>query len=191
MKVGTKSLLFGVHNFIWHPFTVWLAWIYLYKQLPSWKDLICIIVHDWGYWGSPNIDGPEGEEHPRFGARIVWRLFKSNELFRLCLYHSRHYAKSDNAEPSKLCWADKYSIKFDPWFLYLPRAWLSGELREYRAIAAAREIIDIDQSHRVWYRWVVVHLQKLGTEKKGDAAPYVNNNHNKSEAEKYAKHWEV
>ncbi|MCK5235828.1 MAG: hypothetical protein KAR06_02490, partial [Deltaproteobacteria bacterium] len=60
--VGTKSLLFGVHQFIWHPITVLIAWCKLYGW-PTWPELVCIIVHDWGYWGKPNMDGPEGEKH--------------------------------------------------------------------------------------------------------------------------------
>lgn len=56
MKTGTKSLLFGVHQFIWHPLTVLLAWIKLYGW-PAWEELVCIIIHDWGYWGKSNMDG--------------------------------------------------------------------------------------------------------------------------------------
>lgn len=26
MRIGTKSILFGVHQFIWHPVTVYIAW---------------------------------------------------------------------------------------------------------------------------------------------------------------------
>lgn len=35
MNVGTKSLLFGVHQFIWHPITVTLAWHRLREAGPS------------------------------------------------------------------------------------------------------------------------------------------------------------
>ena len=43
MKVGTKSLLFGVHQLLWHPLTVWLGWIKLYKKPPSFKEAVCIL----------------------------------------------------------------------------------------------------------------------------------------------------
>ena len=74
MKIGTKSVLFGAHQFAasalrrggmvealripWDP-RLWVAFF----------------VHDLGYWGVPNMDGPEGEEHPTFGARIMGWLF--------------------------------------------------------------------------------------------------------------------
>jgi len=47
MKVGTKSLLWGVHQIFWHPLTVTLAWRELYKKWPSWKEFVCIFIHDW------------------------------------------------------------------------------------------------------------------------------------------------
>lgn len=142
MRVGTKSLLFGVHNIIWHPVTVIRAWRELYGTWPNWKELVCIVIHDWGYWGSPNMDGPEGEDHPEFGAHFAknWLDGWSNPFsladedwhyYGMCLYHSRHYARRGGKEPSKLCWADKLSIKYDPRWFYLLRARLSGELTEY------------------------------------------------------------
>lgn len=173
MKVGRKSLLFGVHQFIWHPITVLIAWCHLYGR-PSWKELICIIIHDWGYWFAPNMDGEEGEKHPVLGAEIAWLLFRKEEYYDLCLLHSRHYARRFNREPSKLCWADKLSIKYEPWWLYLPRAWASGELMEYRYVAANAGFIPLNESNKVWYAWVQDMLLKLGIEKRGNAVPYAN-----------------
>jgi len=145
MKTGTKSILFGVHQFFWHPLTVWMAWIWLYRRVPGFRETFCIIIHDWGYWGKRMMDDREGQRHPEFAAKIAGRLF--GEKYRLlCLYHSRHYAKSAGEEPSKLCWADKMSIIFDPMFLYLPRAWMSGELFEYRDNAHGI-LIDRARSH--------------------------------------------
>lgn len=71
MKIGTKSLLYGAHAFWLHPIFVTWAWIKLYGF--PWQPWLWIafVVHDWGYWGMPNMDGPEGEEHPRTGARIL------------------------------------------------------------------------------------------------------------------------
>jgi hypothetical protein len=174
MKVGTKSVLYGVHQFIWHPVTVLLAWIELYG-LPNWKETVCIFIHDWGYWGCSNMDGNDGENHPELGANIAhmlldterwetlletetrsagWKtLNKSEEYYKLCLFHSRGTAKKYKAEPSKLCWADKLSIKYDPWFLYLPRAILSGEIKEYRKRADDFGELKFDKSNRDWYNW--------------------------------------
>lgn len=188
MKVGTKSLLFGVHQFLWHPFTVWLAWIALYKTLPGWRETICIVVHDWGYWGKANMDGKEGESHPELGARIAHRILDKVRLrasesvnyfgdsrwhehettyHDLCLLHSRHYAKNTSKEPSKLCWADKLSISFEPWWLYLPRAWASGELTEYRKICANTGFVPLSASHREWFVFVRARLVDQGKNRKG------------------------
>ena len=180
MNVGTKSLLIGVHQFIWHPITVLLAWIELYG-LPNWKELVCIIIHDLGYYGCSNMDGPEGEKHPEYAAYLAWKYLDEkqdiydafsilstqipkgpvkNSLWYLCLFHSRHYARSKNTEPSKLCWADKLSIKYDPWWFYLPRAWLSGELFEYRKLHASMG--EDFKTHRDWYNWAAGRAIQMG-----------------------------
>jgi hypothetical protein len=172
LKVGRKSLLFGVHQFIWHPITVLLAWINLYGR-PNWKEFVCIVIHDWGYWWAPNMDGLEGEKHPEFGAKLAGRWF-GIKYFDLCRYHSRHYSRNERREPSPLCWADKLSILYDPWWFYLPRAWLSGELFEYRKLAADAGFIPLSASHREWFKWIQDRLAKLGREKHGNAVPYVN-----------------
>ncbi len=171
MKTGTKSLIFGVHQFLLHPLTVWIAWIWFFRKLPTWRELICIFIHDWGYWGKAHMDDTEGEKHPEFAARIADKLF-GTEYRDLCLYHSRHYARKAGAQPSNLCWADKLSILCEPWWLYLPRAWASGELLEYREIATG--FVPPCASHRAWYAWVQDHLGTLGREKQGDVVPYVN-----------------
>lgn len=171
MRTGTKSLLFGVHQFIWHPITVYVAWIWLYRSLPNWKECICIIIHDWGYWGKGNMDDEEGEKHPEWAANwATWHL--GNQYGYLCCYHSRHLAKKEGQEPSRLCWPDKFSILFEPWWLYLPRAWMSGELKEYRGKAV--DYIPLTSGNKEWFKWVKGRLIKLGKEKRGDAVPYVN-----------------
>ena len=175
MRVGTKSLLFGVHQFIWHPVTVLIAWIKLYG-LPNWRELICIINHDWGYWGSPNMDGEEGEKHPALAASLASRLL-GHDYFLLCLLHSRHYARQFNMEPSKLCWADKLSILYDPERFYLFRANLSGEIKEYRNLANAAGFIPLTASDHRWFIWIREKFAKLAREMRGDAIPYMNQSH--------------
>jgi len=172
MGVGTKSLLFGVHQFAWHPFTVLLAWQKLYGW-PNWKELVCIVIHDWGYWGSPNMDGPEGEKHPVRSALIIenWLGHEYGELIRR---HSRHYCRMFELEPSKLCWADKLSILYERWWTYIPRAMLSGELKEYRLLASNGLGIDIYKPHRYWFKVIQEKFRKLAAEQRGDAIPYVN-----------------
>ena len=172
MKTGTKSLLFGVHQFVLHPLTVWIAWVWLYRKFPTWKETICIIIHDWGYWGKAKMDDEEGERHPEVGAKLV--RFLGPEYYELCLFHSRHYARNAGRKPSLLCWADKISILCEPSWLYLPRAWASGELCEYREIANATGFVPACVSHREWYFWIQGRLGTLGREKRGDVVPYVN-----------------
>lgn len=75
MKVGTKSVLFGAHCFIFHPFFVAIAWIKLYGFPFDPRIWIAFFVHDLGYWGKPNMDGPEGETHVELGAKIMGWLF--------------------------------------------------------------------------------------------------------------------
>lgn len=87
MKIGTKSVLFGAHCFFLHPWFVAWGWWKLYGF--PWQPWLWIafFVHDLGYIGKPNMDGPEGEEHPRFGASILyrvqaWWLFWTRYLWR-------------------------------------------------------------------------------------------------------------
>ena len=184
MNVGTKSLLIGVHQFLWHPITVLLAWIHLYG-FPNWKEFVCIVIHDWGYWGSPNMDGVEGEKHPERGAILAHKLldvpyqpFKYGgpypesqwRYYELCLYHSRHYARHENHLPSKLCWADKLSIKYDPWWLYLPMAWLSGELSEYRNLHGSMG--ENFKTHRSWYKWVSARAVRMGEQQSSEGISF-------------------
>lgn len=71
IKVGTKSVLYGVHCFFIHPFVVAVAWIKLFGWPLDHRIWIAFFVHDLGYWGKPNMDGKEGETHPELGAKIM------------------------------------------------------------------------------------------------------------------------
>jgi hypothetical protein len=75
MKIGTKSVLFGAHCFLLHPFFVLAAWIKLFGFPFDPRLWIAFFVHDLGYWGKPNMDGPEGETHVELGAKIMAWLF--------------------------------------------------------------------------------------------------------------------
>ena len=55
----------------------------------------------------------------------AWRVFTCS--------HSRFYARLLEIPPSRLCAADKLATALEPWWLYLPRAALTGELDEYMA----------------------------------------------------------
>lgn len=71
MKVGTRSVLFGVHCFLIHPWFVAMAWWRLYGFPADPRLWVAFFCHDLGYIGKPNMDGVEGEEHPAMGALIV------------------------------------------------------------------------------------------------------------------------
>lgn len=176
MRIGTKSLLFGAHQFIIHPTTVLLSAIKMRGGLPNYKECICIFVHDWGYWGCENMEGEDGQNHPEGGALLANTLLDHNfrmgvghvvgddkwdtkakktewKYYYLCRYHSRSYADKFNQPPSELCWWDKLCVLYDPWWLYLPRVMLSGEIHEYRAEATKAGLITSDMSNREWYEW--------------------------------------
>jgi hypothetical protein len=138
MKTGTKSVLWGVHCWFIHPWFVALGWWKLYGFPFDPRLWVAFFVHDLGYLGKGAMDSPEGETHPKFGAWIMGELF-GHEWHNLCLYHSRFYSKRASVVPSRLCYADKLVPSLEPWWLYLPRAWASGELWEYLRLAGGRD----------------------------------------------------
>jgi hypothetical protein len=134
MRIGTKSVLFGAHAFYLHPWFVAAAWWKLFGFPWDIRLWFAFAVHDLGYLFLPNMDGPEGEEHPRFGAKIMGWLFDwsgSTRWHDFCLYHSRYFSKKYGAQPSKLCFADKLSFCLTPRWLYLPMVTATGEINEY------------------------------------------------------------
>lgn len=166
MKIGTKSVLFGVHAFWWHFITIGIAWKRLFKVWPTWREWVCIFVHDLGYWGKPNIDGPEGRQHPVAGAWLASELVDrpgSLTYFDLTLFHSREFAKLNGEEPSLLCWADKYCVLCEPRWFYLLRAKLSGESKEFKANAPAHVQTESDWFWLTWYRTKVRNLKEIRT----------------------------
>ena len=151
MTIGTKSMLFGVHAFWWHPFTVWLAWVRLYRALPGWPETVAIVLHD-QYWGCPNIDGVEGKRHPMRGAR--WAGVAGGSRARvLALTHSRSFCATHGLRLGKLCAPDKLSIFFDPEWFYLLRARLSGELPEFISNAVEAGHVPAGTTGREWLAW--------------------------------------
>lgn len=180
MTIGTKSVLFGAHCFLLHPWFVALAWWKLYDFPFDPRLWVAFFVHDLGYIGKPNMDGPEGETHPCLGAKIMGRLFdrrvRANHRryiweypeggwFMFTLLHSRYFAKSLGLQPSRLCPADKLAIALTPAWLYLPMVRATGEIHEYMAHAKHRsqgnEALSADERRRVlsssqsdWYSGV-------------------------------------
>lgn len=131
MKIGTKSLLFGGHQFLIHPMFVTVAWTRLYHKPPNPRELLCIVIHDWGYWGKPNMDGNEGELHPLWGAKIAQNLFGSIYWYDFVAYHSRFLARRDGVPVSKLCLADKLGVAMMPTWLWVFLTSVTREVQEY------------------------------------------------------------
>lgn len=167
MKVGTKSVLIGAHCFFIHPWFVAVAWWKLYGFPADYRLWIAFMLHDLGYWGKPNMDGPEGEAHVEWAANLMARWF-GPEWGDFCRYHSRFYAKRDGKPFSRLCVADKLAMALEPWWLYLFRVWASGEVYEYMTQANNGKYTGENRdttSMRRWHRslceymlqWVEVH----------------------------------
>lgn len=173
VPVGTRSVLYGAHQFLIHPLFVAVAWWKLFGFPWDPRLWAAFIVHDLGYIGKPNMDGPEGEAHVEVGAWIMASLFGPawGDFSR---YHSRFYAKRDGRAPSRLCIADKLAVALEPAWLYLPRVIASGEIREYMALAGVRnsegkyagqprtksESMGLDLStRRAWFRNMTEYLR--------------------------------
>lgn len=75
MKIGTRSVLYGYHQFLIHPLFVALGWWKLHGFPWDPRLWVAFLVHDLGYIGKPNMDGNEGEYHPMTGAKIMGALF--------------------------------------------------------------------------------------------------------------------
>lgn len=191
MRIGTKSLLFGVHQVFIHPIFVAIAWWKLYGFPWDPRLWVAFVVHDWGYFGLPEMDGEIGDAHPYLGAELMqkwfdgwdvgsvgtpdspcyshWRL-QNHYWYDFCLYHSRFLAKQNGKQPSRLCMADKLSLGIEPWWSYIPRAWLSGELKEYMKSAQTggkHGHMKCDNvSPITWYKNVQAYLVKYAEEHK-------------------------
>lgn len=174
MKVGTKSILFGVHQFAIHPLMVFIAWWTLYGFPWDPRLWVAFVVHDWGYWGKDKMDSPEGETHPLLGARIMMQLF-GQAWSDFTILHSRFYAKHLGMSFSRLCVADKLASLITPIPIYVLLSRLTGEMDEYKSgTNAAREegeyqeLLKHCHTDVEWlfvlrsymYRWIIMHKHK-------------------------------
>jgi hypothetical protein len=134
MKVGTKSLLFGYHQFLLHPILVAAAWTKLYGFPIDPRLWFSFFIHDVGYLGLPNMDGLEGSLHPFVGAKIAHFLFdgiNGSRWYLFNLYHSRTMCRTYFGELSQLGYADKLAFMLYPKWLLKTLYFLSGEGTEY------------------------------------------------------------
>lgn len=161
-------MLFGVHCFFIHPITVAVAWTRLYSFPLDPRIWLSFLLHDIGYIGCTDMDGPSGRNHPYLGAQIMGFLF-GHKWADFTGYHSRAIARDHNSLPSPLCLADKLAWAIEPYWLYLPRAYLSGEIHEY--MSSAKGHFQFTNA-REWYtelqayaREVVADMQSGGSGK--------------------------
>jgi hypothetical protein len=143
MRRGTKSLLFGYHQVLLHPWFVLWGWHRVYglgrgSGLWGLETLLAVVIHDWGYWGCHTMDGADGERHPERCARAVLRLLGCLGLKRFArrlsgevLRHSRFYAEMAGLSPNRLCWADKAAVALMPGCMWALLTHFSGEGYEY------------------------------------------------------------
>lgn len=173
MKIGTKTLLYGYHAAWLHPFFVAEGWRRLYGFPWDPRLWAAFFVHDLGYWGRPNMDGPEGKAHPFLGAWLMCLLFDKGHLegkwyhclagnwYWMSLLHSRDMAKTFGREPSMLCWADKLAFRLYPRWLLMTMYWLTGEGEDYYNNPWAMENISADKrTFEHWYPAVMEDNQK-------------------------------
>lgn len=149
MNVGTKSILIGAHQFLIHPLFLAFAWYKLYGFPLDPRLWIAFFVHDLGYWGKPNMDGPEGELHPYLGANIMKYLF-GEWWYEFTLYHSRYLSKKNGKSYSRLCVADKLVTYYVPFWLFLPLTNLTGEIKEYMEGKSCRTPAG-NRTQREWF----------------------------------------
>jgi hypothetical protein len=138
MTVGTRSVVFGVHNILIHPLFVGIAWWKLFGPPLDPRLWIAFLVHDIGYIGKSSVEGPIGETHVELGALVMQALF-GKSWGDFCRRHSRYYARCRGLRISGLCVADKLAFVLTPAWLYLPLASASGELAEYMERSKERQ----------------------------------------------------
>jgi hypothetical protein len=161
VTLGTKTLLFGVHQFFIHPLLVIIAWVKLYRSFPSWRELLCIAIHDWGYWGVVDLKGAEGDRHPEVGARIATRLL-GPEWGDFILGHSSFYSVRNGVKQSKLLAPDKYWHCMIPLWFFKILSVPTGELRYYRTRQHARQVAAVHETDEQWWaKLQQICLQKI------------------------------
>ncbi len=124
MKQGTMSVLLGCHSPV-HSLLVLIAWCKLYRRFPKPWQLICILIHDIGHWGTMYLDNPEEKErHSVLGAKIAGKLF-GQRGHDLILGHNSY-----NGMPrSELYDPDKYSWTIAPIWWMVSNTWFEPKLQ--------------------------------------------------------------
>jgi hypothetical protein len=138
MNMGTRSVLYGAHCAVIHPWFLAAAWWKLYGFPWDVRLWAAFWLHDIGYFSKRDMDGSDGETHVELGARIMALLF-GEPWGTFTAAHSRYWAKKNGRQFSRLCVADKLAFVLTPAWLYLPMATATGELAEYMLRAKERQ----------------------------------------------------
>jgi hypothetical protein len=160
LSKGTRSLLFGAHQFVIHPLILAYSWYKLFGFPLDIRLWFCFFLHDVGYLGKINMDGLSGKTHPELGAKIITFLF-GEKWGKFCKYHSRDIAKRDKKQISKLCLADKMAIYYTPICMYN-----KDELCEYiknwnDEILTCKDAIKVKHDWKEWIdKFVIDFYQK-------------------------------
>lgn len=125
MCIGSKSLLYGCHQFLIHPLIVAFCYWKLYGFPWNPQLWLCFFLHDVGYLGCVDMDGKYGRYHPGAGMKILKGLGLYHAAY-FCVLHSRFIAEKLHSNVSRLGIADKLAVVYTPVWMYS-----SAELDEY------------------------------------------------------------
>lgn len=145
MKQGTGSVLYGCHSVI-HSICTVAAWVKLNKEMPTPWQLVCILLHDVGHWGTNYLDNiKEKQDHWKLGAGIAERLFGLKGYYLI----AGHCVYSDIPR-NQLYYADKLAMKLAPrWYML----WCGIAEPKLHAAERARGMT-LGQAVEDWRRWV-------------------------------------
>src|SRR6202521_1820051 len=88
MTIGTRSVLYGAHCAVLHPWFLAVAWSKLYGFPWDPRLWASFCLHDIGYISKPNMDGYEGETHVVLGIKIM-SLLSRESLAAFTAAHAR------------------------------------------------------------------------------------------------------
>ena len=133
MNEGTKSYLFGCHQFFFHPLWVLFAWRLEYKSWPKLWQIICILLHDVGIIGRQYIAVDESKlGHWMLGANIAQRLFLRLDMPKIAwkswVLIAGHCPNESSLPKSKLFISDKRAYLIEPMWM----KWLNYYLEDFR-----------------------------------------------------------
>lgn len=129
MRIGTRSLIFGLHSFFVHPILMLAIFKKVVGRRADFVEIVCILIHDIGYFGKPNMDGVEGNLHPYAGAKLARFLF-GDRGWRLCVGHNDEVREVEGLPRSVIYAVDKYFYVVIPVWLQKALGIMSGEYKE-------------------------------------------------------------